>query len=325
MNEDSIPTDPLEFFDEQAALAPDASKKTISFSQYSLFLRCPFAWKLSYIDGLRKRADTIHTVFGTVIHEVIQHYINLLYTEGSLAADHYNMEEAFVEKFNAAYLVATERNNHDGSITADALVEFTADGLEILKWISRPSNRKQYFPSQAYLIEGVELPLNVDVGNNVKYIGFLDLVLRDKSTNEIKIIDFKTSRNNWNKYQKTDVGKTDQLLLYKKFYSEQFGVPLDDIEVEFVILKKKLLDGYGYSSNGRISTFAPLNGKLSIKKASERFQNFIQEGFTPTGEFNVNNKFPKNPGKAKKNCKYCDFYGTPHCDSKNEIKEISDE
>ena len=46
----------------------------------------------------------------------------------------------------------------------------------------------------------------------------------------------------WNKWQKRDKNKTQQLLLYKQFYSQQYNHPVDKIEVEYFIVKRKLFE-----------------------------------------------------------------------------------
>ena len=50
----------------------------------------------------------------------------------------------------------------------------------------------------------------------------------------------KTSTMGWNKWQKKDENKTQQLLLYKQFYSKMYNHPIEKIEVEYFIVKRKL-------------------------------------------------------------------------------------
>ena len=49
------------------------------------------------------------------------------------------------------------------------------------------------------------------------------------------------------------------MLLYKKFYSEKYEIPLDKIKVEYQILKRKISENFEYPIP-RISKFVP-NGK----------------------------------------------------------------
>ena len=46
--------------------------KRVSYSQYNQWVTCPHKWKLNYIDELRQFTDSIHTMFGTSMHEVLQ-------------------------------------------------------------------------------------------------------------------------------------------------------------------------------------------------------------------------------------------------------------
>ena len=45
--------------------------------------------------------------------------------------------------------------------------------------------------------------------------------MKDEISGKIKIIDIKTSSRAWNKYQKANEVKNDQLLLYKEYYSKK--------------------------------------------------------------------------------------------------------
>jgi hypothetical protein len=59
-------------------------------------------------------------------------------------------------------------------------------------------------------------------------------------TNTFKIIDIKTSTKGWNKWNKKDESKQFQLILYKNFFSKQFGIPKENIDINFIILKRKI-------------------------------------------------------------------------------------
>ena len=58
-----------------------AFQKSISYSQLSMYNSCPKKWSLQYRDGHKVFTSSINTVFGTAIHETIQHYINTIYNE----------------------------------------------------------------------------------------------------------------------------------------------------------------------------------------------------------------------------------------------------
>lgn len=104
--------------------------------------------------------------------------------------------------------------------------------------------------------------------NNIKYTGFLDVVLYDEKYDTFKIIDIKTSTKGWNKKDKNNEDKQFQLLLYKQFFSEQYGIPLSNIDIEFFIVKRKVLDWDDEKIMSphqayRVQTFTPLVEKLN--------------------------------------------------------------
>ena len=62
--------------------------------------------------------------------------------------------------------------------------------------------------------------LNYELPKDMKFVGYMDVVLHDKKTGRMKIIDIKSSTMGWNKYMKADKNKTNQLLLYKTLYGK---------------------------------------------------------------------------------------------------------
>ena len=61
---------------------------------------------LQYKDKIKRFSSSIHTVFGTAIHEVIQHYLDVMYETSGAEADRidledrmYHLKEDLEEKF----------------------------------------------------------------------------------------------------------------------------------------------------------------------------------------------------------------------------------
>lgn len=332
-----------QFFEPEAQIAPVITStsestpvkkaKTVSFSQYAMWLKCPQQWKLSYIDKLAPYEASIHTVFGTGIHEALQEYLKALYTLDTAAADALKPFDIFNKSFEeglkdlkiatpAQEKLTEEALDEQNLVLQSTIEEFRADGKVILDHVLAYAQRSKHFPSKKYELVGIELPLEIPLRNGtILYKGYLDIVLRDRVTKKILILDFKTSTNGWNKYQKVDRTKVDQLLLYKRFYNQLFKVPMSDIEIEFFVVKRKLLENVEYPQQ-RIQRISPPDGKMSMKEVETAFLDFINNGFKEDGEYNKDAVFLKNPGKAKKNCKYCIFRtlknadGKLHCDGK---------
>lgn len=291
----------------------EIKKKKVSFSQYSMWMKCPFAWKLNYLEGKKIFDASLNTCFGTAIHYALQTYIERLYTDSPSAADSLDLKKLFLDKFNEE-LNTLKTKNPKFKCTDDEVTEFLFNGEDILKAFLNTATRIKHFPNNKYEFIGTELPLDANLKHNVEFIAFVDLILREKETGKIKIYDFKTSSMGWNKYQQADPAKYEQILLYKAFYSKKFNIPLTMIDVEFFILKRKLYENVDFPQS-HIQLFSPLDNNPAVATSLTGFTQFVTECFTPEGEYNVNGNYPKIPGKSKKNCKYCVHYKV-NCDAK---------
>ena len=91
----------------------------------------------------------------------------------------------------------------------------------------------------------------------------LDLVLYDEKYDRYYIYDIKTSTRGWGDKEKKNQTKRQQILLYKKFYSELYGVDKDKIHVEFIVVKRKVWDSPDFIVP-RTQTVTPASGKTKI-------------------------------------------------------------
>ena len=283
--------------------------KRISYSQYSQWDVCPFKWKLNYIDKLGEYTDSIHTMFGTSMHEVLQTYLTVMYNDTVKMADALPLEKMLLTRMKRNYQQIMERNGGEVFCEQSDMEEFYKHGLLILEWFKK--KRGNYFSKKGYELVCIEVPINYDLPNDIKFIGYIDVLLYDKLRDRYKIIDIKTSTMGWNKYMKADKNKTDQLLLYKQFYGAQHDIPLDKIDVEYFIVKRKLYEKVDFPQR-RVQTFSPANGKPSINKVINNLNQFLEESFI-NGEYNMEHTYIKRP--SKKNCRFCEFNQTEHCDA----------
>ena len=192
----------------------------------------------------------------------------------------------------------------------EELGEFFEDGKKILSYFTKKLDK--LYTKSGYELKAIEQRLNFEVKPGVHFIGFIDVLLKDKTTQNYIIIDLKTSTRGWNKYQKADKVKTSQMLLYKKFYSEKYDIPLDKIKVEYQILKRKINEDYEFPIP-RISKFVPANGKPSVNNAWKGFTNFVDSVFGEDGEI-IQTVFPHNKGN---HCKWCEFKERGLCSAWN--------
>ena len=278
----------------------------ISYSQLSMFSECPQRWKLNYIDKLRVFETNIHLIFGTAMHEVIQTWLEVMYNDSIKNADKLNLEQRLHDKLIEGFKKAKEEEGKE-PCTLEQLREFFQDGVEILDFVKK--RRADYFSKRGYKLIGCEVPIDVDLKKNVKMVGYLDLVILDEFHNTLKIYDIKTSTQGWNKWMKKDENKTQQLLLYKQFYSKQYNHPIDKIEVEYFIVKRKLWENAQFPQK-RVQKFSPASGTVSMNKVAKRLDTFLDLAFDDNGE-QITDNIIATP--SKKACKWCEFRKTEHC------------
>ena len=288
-----------------------AYQKTISYSQMSMYRSCPHKWALQYKEGHYDDSPSIHFTFGTSMHEVIQDWLTVLYEESGAKADLINLEEQFQEKFIALYQESYKKNNNTHYSSPEELREFFEDGVAILDFIKK--KRNQYFSKRGWHLAGIELPIVMNVGKNLVYKGFIDLVLYHEPTNKFYIYDIKTSTRGWGAKAKKDETKQMQLVLYKKFFNEQYGIPLENIEVEFFIVRRKIWENSDYPIH-RVQLHKPAAGRNKLNKANKILDEFISECFTPKGKYQEK----EHPKVISRLCEWCSFNDNKELCNKHE-------
>ena len=278
----------------------------ISYSQLSMFSECPLHWKLKYIDDLAMQEPSIHLLFGTAMHEVIQTWLEVMYHDSVKNANKLNLEQRLHDKMMEQFKIEKEAYGKD-PCTLEELREFFQDGVDILDFLKK--RRADYFSKRGYKLIGCEVPIEVMLKKNIKMVGYLDIVILDEITNTLKIYDIKTSTKGWNKWMKKDENKTQQLLLYKQFYSKQYNHPIDKIEVEYFIVKRKLWEEAMFPQK-RVQKFSPASGTVSMNKVAKRLDTFLDLAFNDKGERISENIIPT---PSKKACRFCEFNQTEYC------------
>lgn len=279
--------------------------KTISYSQLSMYTNCQHAWKLRYIDKIRDDSPSIHLIFGTAMHEVLQEYLTVVYEQTAKAGDTMDLSRLLYDKLVEQYKLALEKNNNIQFTNKTELTEFHADGVAIIDYVRK--HRSQYFSTKQHKLLGVEIPLLCKIdGFNVYLMGFIDLVILDERDNTITVFDFKTSTRGWMDKDKKDESKKSQLIIYKEYLSKQYELPVDSIEVVFFILKRKLWEKSDFPQK-RVQLFKPPSGKLSRKKVNTKLLEFVEKAFTEDGQYRTDVEHYAIAGDADKNCKWCYF------------------
>ena len=275
-------------------------QRSVSYSQFSMWSKCPHQWYLTYVEKKQPYQASIHTVFGTAFHETLQQYITVMYEQSGAAADKMDLDAIFQERFREVY--ASEYKVAGTHFTnAEEMADFFDDGIAMLKWIK--ARRNKIFTIRRMKLLGIELPLLLKVANNIYYKAFIDFALYDEDLNKVYIYDIKTSTRGWSDSEKRDDQKTAQVLLYKEYFAKQFGWDVEQIEVEFFIVKRKIYEKAEYPIP-RVQSFKPASGKTKRRQTIDNFQEFIKDCFDEVGKPQIKS-YLKNIGE--KSCKWCPY------------------
>lgn len=274
----------------------------ISYSQLSLYAACPSWWHRSYVLKELPYSPSIHTVFGTAMHETIQEWLTTMYTVSVKASNALDLSELLKSKIRKGYVEDREKTGEDFSNSVE-LQEFYEDGVEILKFLK--NHRKTYFSNKGVHLVGVEIPIYHKIGQGMYFKGFLDLVLYDEDLDKFYIYDIKTSTKGWNVEAKQNTLKVAQILLYKEFFSKQFNVDVDKIEVRYFIVKRKIpVDAEFSTQKRRVQEFIPPSGTKKRKQAVALIESFSNNVVIEKGKVQ-GKQFSTTP--SKDTCKYCYF------------------
>lgn len=273
--------------------------RIISHTQMTKFNNCSFAWSLEYKDKIKIFTPSIHMLFGICLHETFQSYLDLYYNKSKAEADRLDLIMTFKQQLKSLYLEQYNKNDKKHFSTPEELNEFCDDGVEILRYFKRKVGA--YFSKVGWYLVGCEIPISHTILPNVYYNGSLDIVLYHEPTNKILIIDLKTSTRTWYDKQKKDETKLAQLLLYKKLFASQYNFPIENIEIKFIILKRKINTESDFAEK-RFQEFEPASGKGKITKAYSLLENFANKTFTEHGVIRQDG-YKKNI--SPDSCRFC--------------------
>jgi|TARA_R110000796_G_scaffold24051_3_gene68774 hypothetical protein len=289
-----------------------AVEKNISFSQLSMYDGCAHRWALQYRDGHKIYTPSMHAVFGKALHEALQHYLDIMYKESGAAADRIDILDFFKTSLKENYLSDYEKNKSIHFFKDGELQEFYQDGENIINYFKK--HKGKTFSKRGTYLVGCEIPIIINPNkmfNKVKFQGYLDIVMYNETLNRFTIYDIKTSTNGWGKWALSNKNaiKHYQLVLYKKFFAEQFGIPEKNIDIEFFIVRRKVYEDGDYPQK-RIQKFIPSHGKTTINKATNVLNDFIKDVFIGN-EYNQKAYKPSlaNPN----NCRFCPYHGSDLC------------
>ena len=277
--------------------------KHISYSQLSTFSNCERQWYLQYVKKLAPYQASIHAAFGTAMHEVIQKWLEEIYHGKVKTANEMDLDALLYQELVKSYKMNKAMNGHEHFSTPEELNMFWLDGKHILNYLKK--KRGGYFSTKTDRLAGVETLLYQELRPGVMFKGFIDLVFYNTNTERWTIIDIKTSTSGWNEYAKKDDRKIAQILLYKEFFAKQFNIPIDMIDVEYFIVKRRVPAEAEFASmQKRVQSFRPPSGKIKRGQAVSLMNRFVETAVDMKGEY-IDKEYPTSPSKNA--CRFCAF------------------
>ena len=272
--------------------------KKISYSQYTLMKQCKRRYELAYLKKIILYMPNEHTFFGTAIHEAIQSHMKNNNVE--IYQEFTNSLLSIIDK----YITKTKKTD---IISEETFIKLLDDGKRIL---SEYEKRVDELYSDEYTLIGIETELDYPLSDNIDdihFFGLIDVVLFNEVTKKYLIIDIKTSTSGWSSDDVKE--KRIQLLLYKWYFSLQFNIPLDDIETEYLILKRNKPNiSYGQKSDNLIRKVS-VPSKRTIKPEIDKFKETVFKFYDKKGK-PLNVKFENN---ISPDCIWCPYAGSKLC------------
>lgn len=168
-----------------------------SFSRISTFDNCPYEFKLTYIDNIDGESN-VFAEYGTFVHSILEKLYKGELTVFDLV-DYY--DEHYKEK------VVSEFPPY---IDADKYYQTGRAYFE------------NYEPiTSKYDVVGVEKRVNIDIEGN-RFMGIIDLLLKDKETGEFIVYDHKSKSGFKSKKELKKYAR--QLYLYAYYVKQKYNV-----------------------------------------------------------------------------------------------------
>ena len=142
-----------------------------SFSRLNSYYNCPYEWRLHYY-LCNHSEQNFFAEYGSLIHSILEKY-----AKGELSL--FDLNQYYEDHFNEEIPHDAPPNNY-----VDIRQSYYDKGVDYLDNID--------LDLDSYEILGVEKKVEFELFGK-KFIGFIDLLVRDKQTGEIIIIDHKSA------------------------------------------------------------------------------------------------------------------------------------
>lgn len=260
------------------------NKPHISYSEISDWMDCSYRHKLKHVDKIDLFDQSIHTVFGKVVHDSCEGFLE---TKDMVPGD-----EA-VKMFKENMRELPEKDQ-------EKVEEFAAELPDMIGQV--PGWLDEQFPGWETVSAEEKLYEQIEKHEYLSFKGFIDAVIKVPKKRgkglEYWILDWKTTGWGWKTEQKRSFQKQLQLVLYKHFFCQLKGVDLKDVKCGFVLIKRSR------PSNGNRLELVPVSvGPKAVDKALVTMHSMINQVKSGRTMKNRRSCEPFCPYKCTKYCK----------------------
>ena len=170
-----------------------------SFSSLTTYAQCPFQFKLQYIDRV-PQIDNAFSQYGSFAHSLLEAYSKNEIPDFALAEEYKKNYDAKVTTLWPPFPKGMPQKYYDQGLQYFESFNGWGDDYEILS---------------------VEEKFQLDIGG-YPFVGLADLVLRDKNTGDITVVDHKSKSSST--MAKDLPTYRRQLYIYAAYVKQKFGV-----------------------------------------------------------------------------------------------------
>lgn len=180
-----------------------------SYSRIGSYKQCPYSFYLMYIEKEKKPESNFYAEVGSFVHKILE-----MIFKGELELD--DAPEYFRKNWTKNVKTKlTEKTRMDNTYLACATYLADVD----FEWLND------------YEVLGIEKKIRTKIGG-YPFVGYIDLLLREKATGKIIVLDHKSAKYPLQKDEKTPLkahaqefeSYKRQLYLYSKAVIEEYGV-----------------------------------------------------------------------------------------------------
>lgn len=178
-------------------------KHVYSFSQLNSCDECSYAFYLQKIEGLEEQASNAFAEKGTLIHDLLDQWAKKKLTKEQMISEYERRYSDEVVTAWPPYPRGQAQRNYDKGL--DFLVNFDEfEGYEVI-------SAEEKFKIDLVLSDSTTRP----------FVGIIDMLLRDKKTNNLIICDHKSK--SLSSFKKDEDEMYRQQLLYASYVVDTYG------------------------------------------------------------------------------------------------------